>query len=91
MSLGSTRRARAVRSRPAPAGLLTWLRVLRALGLRALPWPNPEVVGKAAAVLHGHGLVVDSDQRRVLRRALAGADDAALLIESLYLSLPVGS
>ncbi len=66
-------------------GWLGWWRVLRALGVRSLPWPNPRARDGLAGVLRAHGYVVDSDQRRVYRFDMSDAAAVALLVDGLYL------
>lgn len=58
---------------------------LRSLGVRSLPWPNPRARDGLANLLTTHRFVVDSDERRVLRREVASEDQAALLVDGLYL------
>jgi SAM-dependent methyltransferase len=66
-------------------GLFRWWRVMRALGLRTQPWPNPQAQDGLAAMLREQGFVIDSDKRRVFRREIANRAQAALLVDSLYL------
>lgn len=70
---------------PNPFGMLGWIRVLRALGIRSQPWPNPHATDGLARLLRAHGFVIDSDQRRVIRYEIADPAAAALLIDGLYL------
>jgi SAM-dependent methyltransferase len=70
---------------PSPSGVLGWLRVMRALGIRSQPWPNPQARDGLARLLRAHGFVVESDRRRVFRCEIADPAAAALLIEGLYL------
>jgi SAM-dependent methyltransferase len=65
--------------------LFRWWRVMRVLGLRAQPWPNPQAQDGLAAILRAHGFVIDSDDRRVFRRAITDRAQGALLVDSLYL------
>ncbi|WP_169501785.1 nitrate/nitrite transporter NrtS [Kribbella catacumbae] len=76
-----------VPSRPGldPLGILGWVRVMRALGIRSQPWPNPHARDGLARLLRSHGYVVDSDQRRVFHVEIADPAEAALLIDGLYL------
>lgn len=62
-----------------------WWRVLRALGVRSQPWPNPRARDGLATILRAHGFVVDSDERRVYRLELADPETVALLVDGLYL------
>lgn len=66
-------------------GLLVWARLMRALGVRSPPWPNPRARDGLARMLREHGFVVDSDVRRVFRREITDASDAALVVDGLYL------
>lgn len=66
-------------------GVLVWWRVLRALGVRSPPWPNPQGLHGLAGTLRGSGFVVNSDERRFFQREIADPTEAALLIDSLYL------
>lgn len=78
-------------SRPAlgvlrhPSGPYAWRRVLRALGIGALPWPTPNAMDGLCEVMRGAGLVVESDRRRVYWRRVVDAADAELVVDSLYL------
>lgn len=67
------------------SGVVGWVRVMRALGIRSEPWPNPQARDGLAKLLQAHGFVVDSDQRCVFRREIADPADAALLVDGLYL------
>lgn len=66
-------------------GAFLWWRLMRALGIRTQPWPNPHALDGLADVLREHGFVIDTDERRMFRRELAGPADASVLIDSLYL------
>jgi SAM-dependent methyltransferase len=66
-------------------GLPGWVRVMRALGIRSQPWPNPDARDGLPKILRAHGFVVDDSRRRVFRRDLSDPSDAALLVEGLYL------
>ncbi|WP_245975493.1 class I SAM-dependent methyltransferase [Amycolatopsis palatopharyngis] len=66
-------------------GLFRWWRVMRVLGIRTQPWPNPQAQDGLAAILRAHGFVIDSDDRRVFRRAVTDRSEGALLVDSLYL------
>ncbi|TDO30427.1 methyltransferase family protein [Kribbella sp. VKM Ac-2527] len=68
-----------------PSGVIGWVRVLRALGIRSEPWPNPQARDGLAELLQAHGFTVDSNQRRLFRLAVADPTDAALMIDGLYL------
>ncbi|TDO29872.1 methyltransferase family protein [Kribbella sp. VKM Ac-2527] len=70
---------------PRSSGVLGWVRVMRALGIRSEPWPNPQARDGLARLLRAHGFVVDSDQRRMYHCEIADPSDAALLIDALYL------
>ncbi len=66
-------------------GALMWWRLMRALGVRTQPWPNPQALDGLADVLREHGFVLDADERRVFRREIADPAQAGVLIDSLYL------
>ncbi|MBB2497677.1 class I SAM-dependent methyltransferase [Amycolatopsis echigonensis] len=66
-------------------GLLGWWRVMRSLGIRAQPWPNPGARDGLPRILRAHGFIVDTSERRVFRREIGDAHAAALLIDGLYL------
>ncbi|GLY64239.1 class I SAM-dependent methyltransferase [Amycolatopsis taiwanensis] len=66
-------------------GLLGWWRVLRALGIRSQPWPNPDARDGLPKILRAHGFVVDASERRVFRREINDSQAAALLVNGLYL------
>jgi hypothetical protein len=66
-------------------GLPGWVRVMRALGIRSQPWPNPDARDGLPKILRAHGFVVDDSRRRVFRRDISDPSDAALLVEGLYL------
>lgn len=68
-----------------PSGVIGWVRVLRALGIRSEPWPNPQARDGLAGLLQVHGFVVDSDERCLFRRTVADLTDAALMVHGLYL------
>lgn len=68
-----------------PAGWLGWLTVMRALGIRGQPWPNPQARDGLARLLRAHGFEIVSDDRRVFRLDLAVPDSTDLLVDSLYL------
>lgn len=68
-----------------PAGWLGWLRVMRALGIRGQPWPNPQARDGLARLLRERGFTVLSDDRRVFMLDLSTPDGTDLLIDSLYL------
>lgn len=66
-------------------GLVRWARLMRTLGVRSPPWPNPEARDGLARILRAHGFVLDRDLRRMFRREIAHACDAALVVDGLYL------
>ncbi|SDN34030.1 Methyltransferase domain-containing protein [Lentzea albidocapillata subsp. violacea] len=66
-------------------GLAGWLRVMRALGIRSQPWPNPDARDRLPKILRAHGFVVDDSRRLVFRRDISDPGEAALLVEGLYL------
>ncbi|WP_306357926.1 MULTISPECIES: class I SAM-dependent methyltransferase [unclassified Nocardia] len=74
-----------------PAGMrpgraaFRWWRIMRTLGIRSLPWPNPQANDGLPALLQAHGFTVDSSDRRDFLRAISSPDDAQLLIDGLYL------
>jgi SAM-dependent methyltransferase len=68
------------------SGVVAWVRVMRALGIRSEPWPNPQARDGLAKLLQALGFVVESDQRCVFRREIADPIDAALMIDGLYLT-----
>jgi SAM-dependent methyltransferase len=67
------------------AGRLGWWRVLRALKIGSLSWPNPHATDGLAKLLRVGGFTVDSDDGRVFWREVASPADAALVIDGLYL------
>jgi len=68
-----------------PGGLLRWNRVLRALGVRRLEWPNPQATDGLARTLQQHGFRIHSNQRREFTLTIDNAEDLELLLEGLYL------
>jgi SAM-dependent methyltransferase len=68
-----------------PSGVVGWVRVMRALGTPAEPWPNPQARDGLAGLLQAHGFIVDSNHRCLFRVAIADPADAALMIDGLYL------
>lgn len=66
-------------------GLLGWWRVLRALGIRSQPWPNPDARDGLPKILRAYGFVVDASERRVFGREIGDPRAAALLVDGLYL------
>ncbi|QIS19920.1 class I SAM-dependent methyltransferase [Nocardia terpenica] len=66
-------------------GVFDWWRIMRALRVRTLPWPNPRARDELPEVLRACGFVIDRSERRVFRREITGPDDAALVIDGLYL------
>ncbi|PKV94036.1 methyltransferase family protein [Amycolatopsis echigonensis] len=66
-------------------GLLGWWRVMRALGIRSQPWPNPDARDALPKILRAHGFIVDTSERRVFRREIGDPHAAALLLDGLYL------
>ncbi|UYQ65866.1 class I SAM-dependent methyltransferase [Streptomyces peucetius] len=68
-----------------PRGLMGWARVMSALGVARQPWPNPQARDAAATVLRRAGFTVRSDERRVFTLVLETDDDAAVLVDGLYL------
>lgn len=72
---------------PARASLRSmpgWSRVLRALGVRRLDWPNPQVVDDVERTLGSHGFTVRSAETRDVVLDVGGAD-VDLLVDGLYL------
>jgi SAM-dependent methyltransferase len=69
---------------PCP-GLLGWWRVMRALGIPSPPWPNPDARDRLPKILRTHGFAIDSSRRRVFWRDISDSDDAALVVDGLYL------
>ena len=67
------------------SGWLGWLRIMRNLGVRDLPWPNPEARDGVAGLLRDHGFTVLDDRRRRYTFPLETPADAALLLAGLYL------
>lgn len=76
-----------VPSRPgsSAAAWLGWLRVMRALGVRDQPWPNPQARDGLAKILRAHGWKVESDRREIFRLDLPSAESWELLVDALYL------
>lgn len=76
-----------VPSRPgaSPTGWLRWLRVMRTLGIRDQPWPNPQARDGLPKLLRAAGLVVDSSQRRVFSLDMSSPAAVELLVDALYL------
>lgn len=68
-----------------PGAWLGWLRVLRALGVRDQPWPNPQARDGLAHLLRAHGMDVIADDRRVFTLDLSTPDSVELLVDALYL------
>ncbi|WP_248868588.1 class I SAM-dependent methyltransferase [Streptomyces halobius] len=68
-----------------PPGLLGWARVMRSLGVVRQPWPNPQARDSVAKVLRQAGFRVRSDERRVFTLVLETPEDAAVLVDGLYL------
>lgn len=66
-------------------GLLRWWRVMRALGIRSQPWPNPDARDGLPKILRAHGFVVHASERRVFRREIGDPASAALVVDGLYL------
>jgi SAM-dependent methyltransferase len=67
------------------AGWLRWVRVLRALRVTGLPWPNPDACDDLPSVLARQGFKTISSERRTFWYPLDTPEAAALLIDSLYL------
>ncbi|MQA05025.1 MAG: methyltransferase domain-containing protein [Streptosporangiales bacterium] len=82
---GDGRLVALVPARASWTGVLPWLHVLRALGVRTLRWPNPQALDGLGKVLRAAGFAVDADERRVFRLAVETAADAELVVDSLYL------
>jgi uncharacterized peroxidase-related enzyme len=75
-----------VPSRMGPSrGVLAWWRVMRALGVRASAWPNPQARDGLADVLRAHGFTVDASERRVFWREVRDPEAARLVVDGLYL------
>ncbi|MGW7358247.1 class I SAM-dependent methyltransferase [Streptomyces sp. NPDC054802] len=76
-----------VPSRPGldPSGLLGWAKVMRTLGVARQPWPNPRAKDSVAKVLRQAGFTVRADERRVFTLVLKTPEDAAVLVDGLYL------
>lgn len=70
---------------PWPGALLGWVRVLRALGITRLEWPEPRAVTALPRVLGRHGLRVCSSRRRQFSLQLRTPEDIDLLLDALYL------
>jgi SAM-dependent methyltransferase len=68
-----------------PTGWLGWMRILRAVGVLAPPWPNPNARDGLAQVLRDHGFTIRADERRTFTLRLPTPATVALLIDSLYL------
>jgi SAM-dependent methyltransferase len=68
-----------------PGGLLRWNRVLRALGVGRLRWPNPHATTRLAWTLRRHGFRVCSSQHREFILDIRTDTHLGLLIDGLYL------
>jgi SAM-dependent methyltransferase len=68
-----------------PAQLAIWVRIMRWLGVRGQPWPNPNARDGLPGVLAGAGFTERASARRTFLVPMATEADAALLIEGLYL------
>lgn len=68
-----------------PSGGLGWLRVMRALGVRDQPWPNPQARDGLPRLLRAHRFEVLSNSRRVFTLDLATSAAMELLVDALYL------
>lgn len=68
-----------------PRGVLGWIRVLRALGVRSQHWPNPHACDGLAGLLNRHGFQVIDTERRTFWFPVETGEAAALLVDSLYL------
>ena len=66
-------------------GWLDWLRIMRNLGVRDLPWPNPEACDGVAGLLRHHGFTIRDDRRHRYTFPIETPADAALLLAGLYL------
>lgn len=62
-----------------------WVRLFAALGLTGQPWPNPRACEDLPATLAAHSFEIVSSQRRTFWYPLHTAEDAALLVDGLYL------
>jgi SAM-dependent methyltransferase len=67
------------------AQILIWVRIMRWLGMRGQPWPNPQARDGLPGVLRRAGFTIRATSRRTFTLPMATAADAALLIEGLYL------
>lgn len=70
-----------------PIGLLRWNRILHALGVRGLDWPNPHATYRLARVLRRHSFRTQSNQRREFSLTVDRREDLELLVDGLYLPL----
>lgn len=68
-----------------PAAWLGWVRVMRALGVRGQPWPNPQARDGLAKILRAHDWQVESDHRETFLLDLSSAESWELLVDALYL------
>lgn len=73
------------RAGTAPAGLLSWARVMASVRAARQPWPNPQARDTTADVLRQAGFRVQRDERRVFPLALETPDDTDSLVDGLYL------
>ncbi|MEV6958098.1 class I SAM-dependent methyltransferase [Streptomyces sp. NPDC051207] len=69
----------------AASGLIGWSRVMWTLGVARQPWPNPQARDSVATVLRRAGFTIRSDERRVFTLVLRTPEDAAVLVDGLYL------
>ncbi|MFC5993777.1 hypothetical protein ACFQE5_06065 [Pseudonocardia hispaniensis] len=68
-----------------PGGSLCWSRILRALDVRRLDWPNPRATNGLARTLRRRGFHPVSDQRRRdFTLTLDSAEECDLFIDGLY-------
>ncbi|MCT2589126.1 methyltransferase domain-containing protein [Streptomyces sp. N2-109] len=70
---------------PGPVRALGWVRVMRSLGVRGQPWPNPEARDAVGRVLRRAGFRLRHDERRVFTLTLTSAEDTDQLVDGLYL------
>jgi SAM-dependent methyltransferase len=65
--------------------LASWARIMRWLGVRRQPWPNPRARDGLPGLLRQAGFTVHANTRRTFTVPLVTTADAELLIDGLYL------
>jgi SAM-dependent methyltransferase len=68
-----------------PSDLARWARLLTALRVARLGYPNDRSIRRFGAAVHGHGLRVVADERRRFSFHFTNAEAADRFVDSLYL------